>query len=68
MEDWNGNVVRIGLDPWIGCKWRHVLPSPMLEKLHLAGFYFIYDIGLLSLPTLISQQWLNVETIGFSDP
>ena len=34
----SGNAVRIGLDPWSGCKWRHALPIPMLEKLHLAGF------------------------------
>ena len=34
----NGAVVRIGVDPWIGCKWRHSLPPSMIEKLHLAGF------------------------------
>ena len=28
----NGNVVRIGLDPWLGCKWRHVLLFAMLEN------------------------------------
>ena len=30
----NGNVVCIGVDPWIGCKWRHTFPSSMIEKLH----------------------------------
>ena len=36
----NGVVVRIGVDPWIGCKWIHALPSSMIEKFHLAGFSF----------------------------
>ena len=51
----NGTAVRIGLDPWIGCKWRHALPSSMLEKLHLAGFYCLSDIGLHGMSALMAQ-------------
>ena len=64
----NGNVVRIGEDPWIGCKWRHFLPSSMIEKLHLAGFFVLSDIGLQGLTDLLAQQWTNVDFIGFTDP
>ena len=64
----NGTVVHIGLDPWIGCKWRHALPSSMLEKLHLVGFYFLSDIGLHGLSALMDQQWFPADSIGFTDP
>ena len=26
----NRTVVHIGVDPWIGCKWRHAFPSSMI--------------------------------------
>ena len=29
--------VRIGIDPWLGCKWRHILPDAMIDKLHTVG-------------------------------
>ena len=64
----NGTTVRIGLDPWIGCKWRHVLPYSMLEKLHLAGFFCLSNIGIHGLSVLMPQQWYSDEYIGFVDP
>ena len=33
----NGAVVHLGVDPWVGCKWRHIFPPYVIEKLHLAG-------------------------------
>ena len=64
----DGNSVRIGLDPWIGCKWRHSLPPSMIEKLHLAGFFVLSDIGLHGLTDLLAQQRTNADFIGFTDP
>ena len=34
----SGTEVCIGIDPWLGCKWRHVLPAPMIDQLHDAVF------------------------------
>ena len=64
----NGTDVHIGLDPWIGCNWRHALPSPMLEKLHLAGLYFLSDIGIHGMTALLAQQWITADSIRFVDP
>jgi len=63
-----GKDVHIGLDPWSGCKWRHALPVPMLDRLHMAGFQFISDIGIHCLSGLMTQKWLSADTIGFTDP
>ena len=63
-----GRDVRIGLDPWSGCKWRHTLPVPMLDRLHLAGFHLISDIGIPCMSGLMSQSWLSAGSIGFTDP
>ena len=51
----NGNAICIGLDPWIGCKWRHALPEPMMEKLHMAGLYCLSDIALHGMSALMDQ-------------
>ena len=40
----------------------------MLEKFHLAGFYFLSDIGLHGMTALMAQQWINAYFIGFIDP
>ena len=42
-----GTEVRIGIDPWLGCKWRHCLPESMIDKLHNAGFSVLKDIAFL---------------------
>ena len=64
----NGAAIRLGVGPWIGCKWRHTLPPSMIEKLHLAGFYFLSDIGIPGSTCLMAQQWFTTEFIGFIDP
>ena len=61
----NGSVVCIGLDPWLGFKWRHALPISMLEKLHLASFFCLSDIGIHGLSVLMPQQWFSAKYIGF---
>ena len=36
----NGVDLHIGVDPSVGCKWRHLLPSFVFDKLHSAGVFF----------------------------
>ena len=40
----------------------------MLEKLHLAGFYCLSDIGLHGLSALMAQQWFSADFNGLTDP
>ena len=51
----NGANIRIGMDPWAGCKWRHCLPSHLIDILHFAGYYFLKDIGTLTVSYLMEQ-------------
>ena len=65
---WNvgsGFVVRIRIDPWLGCKWRHVLLAPMIDKLHDAGFSVLKDIACLGIVLLQDQGWLHADLFGF---
>ena len=62
-----GTEVRIGIDPWIGCKWRHVLPAAMIDELHIVGFYVLKDIACTGLALLQEQGWLNANLFGFDD-
>ena len=65
-----GNVadMRIGLDPYVGCKWRHQLPTSLLDKLHSEGIFFLKDIGCPSMTLMCEQGWLFGNTLGLSDP
>ena len=60
-----GTKVRIGIDPWLGCKWRHVLPASMIDKLHNAGFFVLNDIACLGMVLLQDQGWLHADVFGF---
>ena len=43
----NGVAVRIGFDPWVGCKWRHILPTSLIDKLHSLVFSFSKTLAVL---------------------
>ena len=67
---WNigtGASIRLGLDPWVGCKWRHLLPTYLIEKLHSVGVSSLKDIGVPSLSPLMEQGWLSAEQLGLDD-
>ena len=40
----------------------------MLEKLHLAGVYYLSNIGFHGMSPLMAQQWFYANFIGFTDP
>ena len=63
----SGTNVRIGLDPWVGCKWRHSLPMCLVDKLHAIGLFYLSDIGCLDLSLLNNQGWLSAELIGLTE-
>ena len=45
----NGANVHIGMDPWVGCKWHHYLPTHLIDILHAACYYFLKDVGTVSV-------------------
>ena len=59
----NGTEVCIGADPWVDCKWRHLLPSHLIESLHYHGFYFLKEIGCPGMSMLLEQGRLSSENI-----
>ena len=63
----NGVNVRIGVDPWVGYKWRHILPISLVDKLHSAGLFFLSDIGCLDISLLNNQGWFTTTLIGLTD-
>ena len=62
-----GAEVHIGMDPWIGCKWRHCLHASMIDKLHSDGFSILKDIACPSESILQEQGWVNADFLGFVD-
>ena len=43
----NGADIRIGIDPWVGCKWRNHLPSLLIDKFHSAGIFSLKILVVL---------------------
>ena len=64
----NGYVVSLGVDPWVGCKWRHIFPPYVIEKLHLDGIFFLNDIGVPGLTCLRVHRSLSPDSISCVDP
>ena len=62
-----GAAVCLGINPWVGCKWRHHLPPLIIEKLHSYGFFSLKDIGTPGLTCLLEQRWLLAEQLGLVD-
>ena len=55
------------MDPWVGYKWRHLLPSILTDKLHSVRIYFLKDIGCPGVYFLMERQWLSGDNIGLVD-
>ena len=62
-----GAKVRIGIDPWLGCKWRHNLLVSMIVKLHNEGYFVLRDIACMGIALLQEQGWLYVDRLGFDE-
>ena len=60
----NGANIRIGMDPGVGFKWRHCLPTHLIDILHAAGYYFLKDVGIMSVNFFMDQGWLSSNDLG----
>eukprot|EP00253_Pinus_taeda_P027341 PITA_27341 len=58
-----GNSVRIGLDPWVGCGNTHRLPDGLIRHLNDRGITHIRHIGDPANSTFLQQAWLNAHTL-----
>ena len=63
----NGVDVHLGMDPWVGYKWRHLLPYPLVDKLHSVGVFSLKYIGAPGLTVLMEQGWLSADHLGLTD-
>eukprot|EP00253_Pinus_taeda_P034161 PITA_34161 len=58
-----GNSVRIGLDPWVGCGNAHRLPIDLIRHLNDRGITHILQAGDPANSTFLQQAWLNAHTL-----
>eukprot|EP00253_Pinus_taeda_P008270 PITA_08270 len=58
-----GNSVRIGKDPWVGCGNAHRLPNEVIDHLKVRGITHIAHIGDLERSTFLHQAWLNEHNL-----
>ena len=63
----NGVEVRIGMDPLVGCKWRHLLLTFLIDKLHSVGSYLLKYIGCIGVSLLMEHAWLTADNLGLVD-
>eukprot|EP00253_Pinus_taeda_P033090 PITA_33090 len=58
-----GNNVRIGVDPWVGCSNLHRLSDGLLRHLHNRGIMHIKHIGDSANSTFLQQAWATPRTL-----
>ena len=63
----NGASVRIGMDPWVGCKWRNLLPPHLIDKLHSVGIFSLKDIGCPGVTYLREEGWISSNILRLED-
>lgn len=52
-----GNAVRIGIDPWVGCGNAHRLLADLVRYLNNRGIIYIKHIGDWNNSTFLQQAW-----------
>lgn len=58
-----GNEVRIGMDPWVGCGNTHRLSEGLLRHLHSRGIMHIKHISDRENSTFLQQAWESIHTL-----
>eukprot|EP00253_Pinus_taeda_P025127 PITA_25127 len=63
----NGENIRIGRDPWVGCNDLFALPPGLLAHLDSKGIHKLSQIAIMELYSIWGQEWKSVEDLGI-DP
>lgn len=58
-----GNAVRIGLDPWVGCGNAHRLSADLIRHLQDRGITHIKHIGDHANSSFLQQAWLSAQAL-----
>ena len=56
-------MLRIGIDPWVGCGGEHVLPEVLRQFLENRGFFYLADVADPEACTLWNQGWLSGQRL-----
>jgi len=59
----NGNNVKIGKDPWVGCNENYALPTGLVHHLENKGILFLSQVDKLGYSTIWGQAWKNEEDL-----
>jgi hypothetical protein len=59
----NGLWVRLGVDPWMGSKGKHLISEPLLSTLKQKGLNNLNSLVDRSLTTLWAQGWKSTTSL-----
>eukprot|EP00253_Pinus_taeda_P029860 PITA_29860 len=63
----NGENVKIGRDPWVGCNDRYALPQGLIRHLETKGFFNLHQIEKIGHSSIWGQAWKSGEDLDL-DP
>ena len=63
----NGRMVRIGIDPWVGCGRAGVLLEALRLYLATRAFHFIADIEDKENSSLWHQGWISAQGLDIQN-
>eukprot|EP00253_Pinus_taeda_P023807 PITA_23807 len=59
----NGQNVKIGKDPWVGCNMNYALSPGLTQHLESRGIYFLYQVEKIGHSTIWGQAWKDGEDL-----
>eukprot|EP00253_Pinus_taeda_P008007 PITA_08007 len=62
----DGQNVRIGRDPWVGCNASYALTPSLLRHLGSKGIYTLNQVEKIGPYSIWGQNWKNAEDLGLN--
>lgn len=59
----NGKKVRIGIDPWVGCRAEHELPRELVTTLNDHGILYLNQVAYEEGSSFWNQGWKLAEQL-----
>ena len=68
MGGWgNGRKIILGQDPWLVYDVAHRIPLDTVKSFRDRGYIFLEHNGDLINTTIMRQEWLKVEDLGYEN-
>ena len=63
----NGRCVWIGVDPWVGCTQKHILPAHTVASLRERNIIYLHQLAILGLQDIWVRSWRQASFLDLDE-